>query len=275
MKTKILWLTAAFSLVLIGCNNDDDNPTTPTVPIATNDVRANSEMDDISDDVLYIAESESNEAISGRGGGNTFLAGCATINTEQDGDTWIRTIDFGDTNCTLFTGNQVRGKIILTFTTDFEAQTRTVSYAFDGFYHNDRKVEGNRTVVRQILGNGHPQATISLNLTVTATDGTVYNRVGERVREFTAGYDTPWNLFDNEFSITGSWVTSVSTTGQTYATTINTPLHIKWTCPHIVSGSVTVVRGSDGATAILDYGDGACDDDAVLTINGIAYDINL
>lgn len=274
MKTKILSLAIALSLVTIGCNKDDDN-TNYATPMATNDVKANSEMDDIADDVLYIAESESNEEISGRGGGASFLGLCASISTEQGDATWIRTIDFGASNCTLFNGNQVRGKIILTFTADFDANTRTVSYAFEDFYHNDRKVSGNRTVVRTILSNGRPQATISLDMSVTLTNGTVYTRVGERVREFTAGYDTIFNLFDNEFSVTGSWATSVSSTGQTFATTINTPLVIKWTCPHIVSGTVTVVRGSDNATAILDYGTDGCDDDATLTINGVLYNINL
>jgi hypothetical protein len=275
MKTKILLLGMALSFVTIGCNKDDDN-NNYTAPIAANDVKANSEMDDITDDVLYITESESDEEISGRtGGGATFLGACASISTETGDATWIRTIDFGAENCMLFNGNYVRGKIILTFTADFDANTRTVSYAFEDFYHNDRKVSGDRTVVRRILENGHPQATISLNMTVTLTNGTIYSRSGERVREFTAGYNTPFNLFDNEFSVTGSWATTVSSTGEAYSTTINTPLIIKWNCPHIVSGNVTVIRGSDFATAVLDYGDGQCDDDATVTINGIVHDITL
>jgi hypothetical protein len=118
-------------------------------------------MDDISDDVLYIAASESDEEISGRGGGASFLGGCANIATERGDATWIRTIDFGPENCTLFNGNQVRGKIILTFTTDFEANTRTVSYAFEDFFHNDRKVSGDRTVVRTILENGRRRPSAS------------------------------------------------------------------------------------------------------------------
>jgi hypothetical protein len=276
MKTKILLLGMALSLVTISCNKDDKE-NNYTAPIAANDVKANSEMDNINDDVLYIAESESDQEISGRGvaGGVTFLGGCASISTEEGDATWIRTIDFGAENCMLFNGNYVRGKIILTFSADFDANTRTVSYAFEDFYHNDRKVSGNRTVVRKILENGHPQATISLDMTVTLTDGTVYTRVGERIREFTAGYNTPFNLFDNEFSVTGEWATSISSTGEAYSTTINTPLIIKWNCPHIVSGNVTVVRGSDIATAVLDYGAGICDDDATLTINGVVHNITL
>lgn len=274
MKKKILLLGMALSLVAIGCNKDNDGDNYVT-PIANNDVKANSEMDQITDDVSYIAESESNEEISGRGGGASFLGACATINTEQGDATWIRTIDFGAVNCTLFNGSQVRGKIILTFSADFDANTRTVSYAFDNFYHNDRKVEGNRTVVRTILPNGHPQATISLDMIVTLPNGNAYSRVGERIREFTAGYDTPFNLFDNVFEVTGEWATTVSSTGNAYSTTINAPLVIKWNCPHIVSGNINVVRANDFATATLDYGDGECDDDATLTINGVAHDINL
>lgn len=271
MKTQFFIL--ATLLLAVSCNKDD-NQDNARLPIAANDIKANSDMDNIADDVLYIAESESDQEISGRGGGNSFLAGCATINTQQGDATWTRTIDFGTENCTLFNGNRVRGKIILTFTSDFDAQTRNIAYAFENFYHNDRKVEGDRNVVKRILPNGHPQATISLNLNVTHTNGTVYTRIGERIREFTSGYDTLM-LFDNEFSVTGSWATSVSATGQTFATTINSPLEIKWTCPHIVSGTLSIVRSADMATAVLDYGDGQCDDDATVTINGMLYNINL
>lgn len=276
MKTKIILLGMALSLATIGCNkNDDDNAN--VTPIGQSDVKANSEMDNIGDDVLEIAENYSNESMGGGGvGGETFLGLCGDggITTQQNGDTWIRTIDFGADNCQLWTGNQVRGKIILTFSNDFAANTRTISYAFDNFYHNNRHVEGNRTVVKRILANGHPQATISLNLTVTLPNGTIYTRVGERVREFTAGYDTFFYLADNQFSFTGSWTTTNSATGITYTTTVNNPVIVKWNCPHfIVSGTVTYTRSSDDAIAVLDYGDGACDNNATVTINGVPYNI--
>jgi len=272
MKTKMLLLGAIFSLAVIGCNRDDDNN---NAPIAANDVQANSQMDNIADDVLAITEMESDEfEVDRTAGGQTFIAGCATISTEQNGNTWIRTIDFGTNNCTLYNGNEVRGKIILTFTNDFDAATRTISYSFDNFYHNDRHVEGNRTVIKSIV-NGHPHAEISLNMIVTLTNGTVFTRVGDRVRDFISGFDTPFFLSDDVFSITGSWATTVSTTGITHTATINSPVIVKWNCAHIVSGTITFVRSSDNASAILDYGNGDCDDDATLTINGNVYNINL
>ncbi len=276
MKTKILILGLALSLVTLGCNKDDDDNTAATNSIAQNDVKSSREMDNIADDILEMVESQSNESVAGRSAeGTTFIGNCATISTQQNGDTWVRTIDFGDTNCTLWNGNRVRGKIILTFTNDFDAQTRTISFAFDNFYHNDRHVEGNRTVVKTILPSGHPQATINLDLTVTLTNGTVLTRQGERIREFTAGYDTWFNPFDNEFSFTGNWTTTNSATGITHTATVNSPVIVKWNCIHgIVSGNITYNRSSDNATAVLDYGDGQCDDDATLTINGVTHPFN-
>lgn len=278
MKTKILILGMALSLVALGCNKDDDNnnSTGNQGPISQNDVKANAEVDDISDDILEIAETQSNEEVGGRGaGGATFLGSCAAIATVQNSGMWIRTIDFGDTNCQIWNGNFVRGKLILTFSADFTANTRTISYAFENFYHNNRHVEGNRTVVKRILENGHPQATISLDLTVTTQTGVVYTRTGERIREFTAGYDTPFNLSDNAFAFTGSWTTTNSATGNAYTSTITAPVVVQWNCIHyLVSGEITYVRTGDGATAVLDYGDGACDDDATITINGVVHDIN-
>ena len=41
--------------------------------------------------------------------------------------------------------------------------------------------------------------------------------------------------------------------------------------PLIVSGIITIVR--NGNTATLDYGDGTCDNLAVLTVNGNQYNI--
>ena len=274
MKTKILVLGMALSLLTIGCNKDDNNTVTPTAPLSASEVKDNEEMDRVSDDVAYIAESESDENTPGRltAGNNGFLGACGSnINTTQSGDTWTRTIDFGTTNCTLFNGNTVRGKIIITFTTDFTASTRTINYSFENFYHNDRHIQGNRTVIKTIVNN-HPIANISLDLTVTTTSGGVYHRTGQRVREFTAGYDTPFNLLDNVFSITGSWTTTFPN-GTVQSAVVTSPVIVKWSCPHIVQGTITITRNNN--VAVLDYGNGECDAHATITVNGVTIPFEL
>lgn len=272
MKTKILALGMVSCFLFVGCNKDDNNEN-----IKSADVVSSSKIDPISDDVSEIVETQSNETAAGRSSSATenFLSDCATVTTTQSGNTVTRTIDFGTTNCTLNNGNTVRGKIILTFTNDWTALTRTINYAFENFYHNDRHVEGNRTVVRTILPNGHPQATINLNMTVTTPEGAVYTRVGNRVREFSEGYNNG-NISDNVFLVSGSWTTTLPS-GVSHSATISdsSPLKIKCSCAQpvfnqhrfeIVSGILTVVRNSN--TAVIDYGNGDCDNIGTISING-------
>lgn len=270
--TKLLFFGTLFSLLAVGCSKDED--TVPVAPVNSEEVAANAQMDNISDDVLQITESQSNQEPAGRSsaGVQNFLTECATITTVQSENTWTRTIDFGTTNCALYNGNMVRGKIIITFTNDFVATTRTISYAFEDFYHNDRHVEGNKTIVKTRLSNNHPQATIALDLTATTPAGAVYQRTGQRVREFTEGYDTPLILWDNVFSITGNWATTLPN-GNISTATISSPVTVKWNCIHIVSGIVTFTRNLN--IAVLDYGDGECDNQATVTINGVVHRITL
>ena len=256
MKTKLLFGFAG-SLLFLGCNKGDD--------FALNnysinlDVTDGYNIDKIADDVAQIAISQSEEF--------SIAMNCATITDEISGTHTIRTIDFGNTNCTIYTGNEVRGKIILNFNNDFNAQTRTVSFAFENFYHNNRYVLGNRDVVKTVLPNGHPQVKINVNMIVTAPNGTTFTRIGERTREFTAGYDTPTNLTDDSFLITGTWSTTVSVTKMASVAKIETPIAVTADCQYISSGIISYLR-EDGEYLSMDYGDGTCDNKVSFSQNG-------
>jgi len=112
-------------------------------------------------------------------------------------------------------------------------------------------------------------------MTVTNPDGRVFTRTGNRVREFSAGYDTD-TIEDNVFLITGSWTTT-NPNGVAHTNTISdaSPLRIIFSCNQpivgqhryeIVSGMITVVKNNN--TAVIDYGDGTCDNTGTITING-------
>lgn len=270
MKSKILMLAIISCMLTISCENEEK-----TYIVSGSDIESDTKIDNVSDDVLQIVTSQSNaeESSAGRSSSNagSFLTNCATVNTVVDGNSRTRTVDFGTTNCTLANGNLVRGKIIISFTNDFDALTRTINYSFENFYHNDRRVEGSRTVVKTMLPNGNPKATINLNMTVTYSNGSVFTRVGERIREFNEGYETTV-LTDNVYSITGNWKTTLPS-GVLHTTTITNPLIAKWGCPNIVSGTISIVR--TGEPWILDYGNGDCDNKATLTINGETQNFTL
>jgi hypothetical protein len=177
----------------------------------------------------------------------------------------------------LSNGNFVKGKIIISFTYNPSATSHTITYTFDDFYHNGIKFVGNKTFtkVMSTTSPSHPIVTMNMDITATFPNGSVYVRVGQRIREIVEGFDTPGSWTDNVYQVTGSWTTTFPNTN-IQTSTITTPLKVKLSCiavnkPLIVEGVITFVR--NGNTATLDYGNGTCDNTAVFTFNGNAYTI--
>ena len=267
MKTKFLILISLFAFVLTSCEKDEEIAAESAEEVA----KVNAEMDVVSDDISKIVENELEAQVSGRMAATatttnfqSWLPDCATITIVANGNNITRTVDFGTVGCQLPNGNILKGKIITSFTHIPGATTHVVSYTFDNFYHNNKKVEGNRTVTRTILATGHPQATIDLNMTITYPNGNVYTRVGQRVREFVEGYNTlPWT--DNVYKITGSWNTTFPS-GNVRQTTITEPLRVRLICNYIVKGIMQITIESN--VLVINWGDGACDAVATGTLNG-------
>ena len=265
MKTRILVLGFIAILFMVSCSKNEKETSSS---MNSSDIVANAKIDNIGDDVAQIVDSQSNATEAGRY--SSLTSGCLNVSTTQNGSTWTRTLDYGTTNCLLNNGNYVRGKIIIIFQDDFDATTRTLNFSFENFYHNDRHVEGNRTVVKTRLENGHIKADIDLNMTITNPDGRVLIRTGHRIREY--------NPVNNEFTVTGSWMTTNQSSGVTHTNTISdtSPLRIVYSCQQeqgqnryeIVRGLITITKSNSNNTAVIDYGDGNCDNTGTITING-------
>lgn len=261
-------------LLMAACDNNDNGDADNATQGAA---RIDLEIDAIADDISNIAEEQFDAAQAAAGRVDfTALPDCAQVMTTTSGNSWTRTIDFGD-GCEMPNGNVLSGTIVISGTADFSAQQATISYSFIDFHHNGRLVEGNRTVLRTIQSTSaqpqpHPVATISLDMTVTYPNGNVYGREGNRIREFVEGYNTPDIMADNIFQITGNW-TTVFPNGDIRETTVAEPLTKRMDCPRIVSGVLAIVQNNN--TGELDYGDGECDNLAVLTINGQSTTITL
>lgn len=63
--------------------------------------------------------------------------------------------------------------------------------------------------------------------------------------------------------------------GNSWTAEIIQPIIRKFTCAWRVKGEITFTRNSNTKTAVLDYGDGSCDDQATVTVNGKTHTITL
>jgi hypothetical protein len=274
MKIKNVLLGLTLSMFILSCSNDDKTSSTEM-----SDAKVSAKIDIVTEDVSQIVEDQfSLQANPGAGKTSENitqdLPPCATVTVTLTPTSWTRTVVFE--NCELPNGNTVDGTIIVSGSLNFDTPSHTISYTFVDFHHNNILVEGNRTIVRSFqstttLAQPHPVATMSIDMTLTFPNGNVYTRVGNRVREMIEGFGTPMVWMDNVFSITGSWTTTFPAGTQT--STITTPLRVRANCPFIVRGIVSIVRNNN--TGVLDYGNGECDNQATLTVNGTTTTITL
>ena len=283
MKTKIVSGIAIVMLsFFISCDSSNDgNDNNPT--LTAKDIAVNSKIDVAIDDVVYIVEDQytAQQSISNRSStaSKSILPTCATFTTVLVDGTWTRTIDFGSAGCTLPNGNVLKGKIIISFSNDFTSKSRTLSYRFVDFYHNGKLLQGNKSITyesksTELLATEHPVMTFTVDMKITFDDGKVYSRTGTTVKETIEGNETPLNLEDNVFLVTGNSATSLAN-GDTITTVITTPLRYITSCklPFPVSGIVSITKNTSVGT--LDFGDGKCDNLATLTIDGVTKDIIL
>ena len=86
-----------------------------------------------------------------------------------------------------------------------------------------------------------------------------------RVREWIKGDDTPFLALDDEFSITGT-SSGTNSNQVAYTTEITSDLIKARSCRWIKQGTISIIKGNKNI--VLDYGDGTCDNDMTISVNG-------
>ena len=152
-----------------------------------------------------------------------------------------------------------------------------VDWNIGNFSVNDNQVTGTKTI-----HNDGPNTAGNLSFTIHASgqiilasgEGTI-SWTSDRVREWIAGSTTE-SRDDDQYSITGS-ASGTAANGNTFTATVQEPLIriLALGCrKHFVDGVVLVtISGKPDRT--IDFGNGACDDQAVMTINGVSHTFTL
>lgn len=275
MKTKRFFFysvfLASFLLILGGCQKEN----TPAavmdetdVTLAEDDALAESVYDDIMASVDN-AVMNTDDLLFNSGLKSAVISDSCPLVTVDRPDTvrWpkVITIDYGD-GCEGFYGRTRSGKIKITITARYRKEGSTKTVELINYTINNLKVEGTK-VISNDGRNESGNLTFTVQLTggkvMTEDDEVIITREFTRTREWAAGEKTR-NRWDDIYFITGS-SSGINIKGKAYTRTITNPLIKAASCVFIQSG--TVVREVEGRPAsTLDYGDGECDNEAVLTI---------
>ena len=174
------------------------------------------------------------------------------------------TLDFG-TGCTSADGIIRSGKIVYVFSAPILVPAATATVTFTQYVVNGYGVQGAYTITNNSSDvNGISFNTQVTNGIVTYPSGSNYHYNANRTYTMTAGSATPFDITDDVYSISGNSSFSASD-GSSLVCTITTPLVKAITCHNIGSGVISFVY-DQLVNGTLDFGDGSCDNQAVLKI---------
>ena len=282
-KSKVATAIVFFLLIGIGfssCNKEEDGIDENLITTELSDAYETTDIDDVSENINDIVESAYFELASNSFSkstdsktqeNNRFMSDCVTITKVITAQNIEVTLDYGD-GCTTKKEDVLSGKIQMFIVPDILAKSVTIDYSFENFYFNSKKIEGTVNKVRiKSNENDHPQAIINRDFKIIWEDGSYAQVQGERTREWIEGSENLiWS--DNVFSITGK-MTITKRNGDIRTSTIIEPLIKNMACKFLVSG-VLQIEKNDKLRSI-DYGDGECDDLAMLTSNGKEYEFHI
>lgn len=257
-------LLAAALLVFAACERNDlelaQEETTP----ALGEAETNAVYDDL--DVMTAEAVAQAEAEGGRLAMTTaYIPGCAVVS--RNPDTRTITLDFG-TGCTDARGNVRTGKIIITRSGRYFQTGSTTTTTLENYTINTIQVAGTRTVTNVTGSDGIPKFSVTLSGgRVTWPDGTFATREVDHLRTWIRAT----NPLNDEWHVSGT-ASGVNRQGQELSSTITEALVIKLACQSEgvfvpVQGSQTITRPEKPALT-LDWGNGACDREVTVSMNG-------
>ncbi len=299
MKTKknvTQWLTAfaaVIALTITSCKKEvssapaEETPAeiAATTAVAADEAQAEEQFDDVFNITASISAADAGDEL----GMGTNVSGLAeagstltpttprcftvTVVPRQPGVfPKTVTIDFGN-GCLGRDGKFRKGKIVTIYTNRMLIPGAKISTTFVGYHVDSFHIEGSHITENTSTSNMQ-------GLKIKVIDGKITNTNNGNWRKWnstrdvlqTEGNGSPNFPLDDVYKITG-FAAGANSAGHTWSSVVVEPLIKKFTCRWIVKGTIRFSR--DGRLSLLDYGNGNCDNLAMLYINRVGYIIRL
>ncbi|MBN2805702.1 MAG: hypothetical protein JXR22_03510 [Prolixibacteraceae bacterium] len=294
MKTNTLSIFILLAITLFSCENivtpelsdtDTNELVLKSAEIAENDILIESVSDEFVVEAEFFAEMEGLlKQLARVKGGKNLMEGhqgmryhdgfgpAVSVDTAETGYPVVITLDYGE-GVELRNGRIITGLVSIELSAQrgTDGAIRTITYSNCTI----DSVGINGVVTETFNGDLLTIRTVNSISAVTfvMADGTVIEREGTHTRNWLAGLDTPEERDDDVIEITGS-VTAQTSSGNTWARNIVEALIRTGDCRHHVQGVVEISQNGT-LLASLNFGDGACDNLATMTVNGETIEIEL
>ncbi len=278
--TKYLFTAAVISLIIISCKKKE-NP----APVTTADIAAathNQRAEAIFNDVCSISDQAAGGILTSymqqhdnNGENRGVLSSCASIIVDETISPHKITVSFGSSgSCICADGRKRVGEIYISYNGSYHDHLSPHSITFYHYAVNDFQITGTVSVTNNGYNiDGHLTFSQSVNAQITSPGGAeIITWNSNHTREWIQGEATP-GVNDDVYLITGS-TTGIDAAGNSFTSTIVNPLRKAVNCAWIESG-VLQMTSADGSSRSINYGNGDCDDKAVISSGGSLYNFTL
>ncbi len=271
-------------MVFTGCRKFVDR----NILASSNNSVSTNVFDDIFKQVSDAASSESDLNKTEESTWAMNISACATVTLDPLGTDFPKTltIDFGS-GCTGFDGVWRSGIITAVFTGRYREVGTQITVTLEDYHVAQYAVEGSKSIT-----NGGLDANDNLFFTVDVIDVVIswdehqITWESHQVRTWTEGSETNFftpdgnggmlglaGITDDVYEITGT-ASGTDRNGHPYTVQTTTPLVVQVGCRYIKSG-ILVISPENYYDGTVDYGDGECDNQATIEINGQVYNFTM
>ena len=269
---KLVFLLASsmlLSLLFISCKKNQEDTVSEietTIDLSNKQATSDDLAEDVNDVMNKALETVELTGTGRTNPGTSSPLACPEITVSSGAFPKTITLNFGTTGCTMPGSTRVRRGIMNILLSDSLRHTGTTAeVTFNNYYVNGYKKEGMIRWTNLSNASERKWKREAINVTITSPTGASWTHNGVKTVTQVEGLSTPLDPMDDAFSITGN-ATIVNAAGISRSSSVLTPLHKRRDCDHCDSGTVQYNRPEH--TAVLDFGNGTCDNQAVLTIDG-------
>jgi hypothetical protein len=282
MKTKkitylLLVGMVTGSLYFTSCKKKEINEKDTDTASASDQSLASSTVNDLTSISDEAGRNYSVQSFKTADAEGLLATSCAIVTVDTLTAAKTITVNFGATNCLCNDGRNRRGLVILSFTGKYRDSLTVITVTPQNYFVNDNQVSGSKTITNKGHNAAHHLVyEINANMTITkANGGGTISCSSLRQREWIAGESTlAWS--DDMYSITGT-ANGTTSNSNSFTSIIISPLirNMAIGCRKHFTQGILEHTPSGKAMRTIDYGNGTCDDQATVTINGNTYTVTL
>jgi hypothetical protein len=284
MKTSKIFLASLFMVSVVSVSLNSCQKIADISDVSEDNAIAESQTNDAMKVVESAAKEEDLEGSNKNSPFSLIYGSCATLTVTPawPDPTFPKTlvIDFGTGGCVGDDGKTRKGVITVVMTGKYRDMGSEMTIETDNYEVNDYLVDLSKTVENMGLNtDNQTYFSIHAEANITTPENETITWTSDRTRTWVEGESTSYSsdgeagILDDVYLISGT-ASGVNREGRAYTVQSTKDLRVELSCKWIVEG-ILEITPEDLQSASIDFGNGTCDDEAVVMIGNKTKTITL